>query len=1493
MMSRAHLRLLAPILVGTASIGISFSIAAQAGTNAGGGVDGGVSSGDGGVSATTAADSGGPAAVTDAATVATPTTDASWSMPPPPKKRVDLPPPTAVQLDALGKLKDEANAYQQGAQDYKDAITQIVTLNYEQKKRTILDGLDREIKTETDEQTKARNTAIAKLEKFVAKYSGANASNPETPDAMFRLAALYEERGEADSTPTNQAPGPAGLRLAVQKYKEIILQFPAYNNLASVIYFLGHGLNDLGRELEAQQVWRSLVCNNRYKYSPAPQAGNPSEPADTDPVSPLAGDADANYWSTWRTKYPQPDKLEAAMKAGTADALYNDPYGPDCAAMPQPSLRPDQDPKFVAELWFRIGEYEFSQDDMGGGVIPGNWNDAVWDYNRAAHAYLHALDFKHSSSTIRGVTLYKYAWTLYKQQRYEAAVKAFLRVIAYSDEQEKLTGDTSSDFGNDPYIYVAGSLTEVDFAGPAPDEAFILRSDVLIDDPPHAEEKMKVGIQRVQDPNFVPQNKPYTLKIYEALADEYKANSQHSSAIEVYQLILDKWPLDPFAPDAQNFIAIEYDALAAPLAPGPLRAKYEAAVIDARTKLTAYVGTTPWTDANRENTQAILHAEDLVHAGLLQAAAAHKVNGQRYLNAAIASAQANDKVGYIENLQSALPEFKLEAAAMRGYLAQDENAPDAYQSRYFIAEAQYNAMLVQKDLFVVDSTRFPEPLDGADANGKPQGFEEARQSLILVRDSDEDDKYLRNSAFFIVSISDMRTSIAARKNAIVVHDDTYVPQLDAAKNVVVEVVPQQILDGMTSRDEYTQRVPANIDDANGAPLTVAYQFWPGLEYFVYGDFKDARARLEPFYKQYCGKDKFGYDAWKELIRMANLTGDSNRSTELANAEKAHSCAMTPEQMAEEPTIINPTLIRANYTLAFATLKKAQDAPAGDAKTALWKLAAGQFEAALTADPYDDDAPAGAMDSAYCYKQLADSDDAVRMYKLFIAKYGGDDILNALKNGGPDPRDPKKTIPADDAKYRERLGYLRLANSELSNTYYQFFDYPNAANAYATIAGNARFDEPATQKNPDGSTTPLSDGNAWRQASAQNALILYQLLGDKKHMDSVFGMMKSKLSLTPEHLGDANFREAEYNYLQWDPNQPDSGANQNARYSAQSSLQQYYLANSTTPASAKYALQAAYQVAKMMQTGGDASYHTWFSHTIDAWKFFKNNPSSTSKASDPPYNDYGAEAEFTLADEDIKKSFDYETGHHNYSGQINDVKTQYDKDTKELVNVWKPRMDAVIVYQSKIWLPAAWARTGTLFDSLRQGLDNYAPVYFDAALQNKINTLLAWPPCQGATNCVVLPPIPGLLPQGGSWADGSSAVTAINVAARQVWHTFWDAQMDQLTQTMISNYATSAWFARKANVKNDAVRNGINRLALYSSRDDFKDGAQFPMSKYVGNTNDPFDPNANCVPSAGTTCPTPAKLVYTDGMFLHWRNGMDADPSRKVNGTPTALPAALQ
>src|SRR6185295_15967337 len=224
-----------------------------------------------------------------------------------------LAPPSDAAVKTLEQFQQEATEYEESARDYRATLTVVVRHHYEEQRRRILEALDQEIHEGQRQVKDTREDAIERLEQFVAKYSGSNADPHATPDAMFRLAALYEERARTDQDGNLST----GLQPAMALYRKIIETFPNYEELAGVAYYLGHAYTDSGRLEQGQQAWRSLVCKNRF-----PIVGDPSDPSQI-VVAALPQDHPEQFWTNWYNRNPVPlDQLpeRQANSAGTPRA---------------------------------------------------------------------------------------------------------------------------------------------------------------------------------------------------------------------------------------------------------------------------------------------------------------------------------------------------------------------------------------------------------------------------------------------------------------------------------------------------------------------------------------------------------------------------------------------------------------------------------------------------------------------------------------------------------------------------------------------------------------------------------------------------------------------------------------------------------------------------------------------------------------------------------------------------------------------------------------------------------------------------------------------------------------------------------------------------------------------------------------------------------------------------------------------------------------------
>jgi hypothetical protein len=209
--------------------------------------------------------------------------------------------------------------------------------------------------------------------------------------------------------------------------------------------------------------------------------------------------------------------------------------------------------------------------------------------------------------------------------------------------------------------------------------------------------------------------------------------------------------------------------------------------------------------------------------------------------------------------------------------------------------------------------------------------------------------------------------------------------------------------------------------------------------------------------------------------------------------------------------------------------------------------------------------------------------------------------------------------------------------------------------------------------------------------------------------------------------------------------------------------------------------------------------------------------------------------------------------------VGDVLKDVDKDLGDAEKKWRPPLEHVATqYGSFEWAAAATARIGSLYDSIRSGLDLVVPKYFTP----QQDALLA-----------KLQKIADQLNAAGQGAKADQVQQQIDDTKDQVrskWREQKDKYLEVCNQKMVGKYATAAMIARKYNVKNSAVQAAVARLAFLTDYlgDD-------KMKAYVEQTPDPLDPNS--------------RLVYVSGEFLQWRSGVVAAPP--PNGQPAPLPAA--
>jgi TolA-binding protein len=567
-------------------------------------------------------------------------------------------PPTAEEEAALKELAEDIEIYNKNAEDFKEAIKNIIKREYEKRKKQIEEELSKQIEEEERLEDEARRSAIEYFEAFLVKYP----DNDEfTPDAMFRLSELYYEESyvehlKAYDEYTEQrklfkqnkiAEEPVEPKRDFSKtidiYEKLIERYPAYRNIDGVYYLLGFCLNEMGKFDQALLVWLSYVCANQYAYADVKAKLEAMEAAATAAEEGV----DEEHPSTTLTDVSTAGtKEEEAIFAVKAENTYK-----DCAPLMK-------DSRFFTETWLRVGEYHFDFDYSKLGL------------SNAISAYTKALE--DPTSTFYDLALYKLAWSYWRNGNYTDAIANFIQVIEYSDKKAAETGKSGSELRPEAIQYIALSLWETDWDG---------------DNTPDAVS----GFDRLKDPTIIPQDRPWTPEVYAWLGDVYMDDNANLKAIEVFEETLKRWPNASEAPDIIVKIAKAYQ-----------REKMEKEVIETRARLAEYGKDSTWWNANMDKPElqekALIAAED----ALKQTAIHHHEVAQSLKTTAKTKTNPDEQN---ELYQRAVEEYNLAATAYQKYLEAYPNSPDAYEMHFFLAETYFWSKQYEKSIPVYEEVR--------------------------------------------------------------------------------------------------------------------------------------------------------------------------------------------------------------------------------------------------------------------------------------------------------------------------------------------------------------------------------------------------------------------------------------------------------------------------------------------------------------------------------------------------------------------------------------------------------------------------------------------------------------------------------------------------------------------------------------------------------------------------------------------------------------------
>jgi cellulose synthase operon protein C len=878
----------------------------------------------------------------------------------------ERPPPSKEQVQALADMEKEIARFKQSGDAYKNTVVAIVRREYLRQRRLRSEGYQRQITNEEKLQDESTAKAIALFEKFIRDYP----NDPTyTPDAMFRLGELYFERSSiefqngmlavmAEREKGRELPDPAKtFTPTIEIYKQLIQRFPDYPRIDGVYYLIGYCFGEMNEPEKARIAWLSLVCANKF---------------DAKNLDPVVNEALA---TTAEREKKNPSLTIGGITSKPKAGALVDPYS-DCKPAVQSS-------RFLSETWLRVGEYHFDYD-----VTPEGMDNAISAYKRVL---VDPLDRNYN------LALYKLAWAYYRAFRYPEAIRNFAALVQWSDDEEKRTGKAGSELRAEAVQYLAIAFAYDDW------------NENQVPDP---SEGLPSGLQRVQDPALLPQDKPWTPEIYQALGSVWFDEAKYQLAVDAWNLALKRWPNHPKAPETQNNIARAYT-----------RANQQEEAIQARALLGTYVEGSAWWNANVDHPLEQRQAEQLAEEAVVSAAVYHHQEAQRLRRLGV---QDQDP----ELIQRAQTEYSLAAKGYRAYIQTYPNRPEAYELQYNLADALFWS----------------------------ENYDEAAREYAVVRDSNLDDKYLSESARRVVESLKRLVDVAVEQKQLELRSEPPAPVGEPPKVSPVPM-PALVQRLAQAREIYIARVDEPHDTEH---VRASYAYNNTLLLYQYGYWTHAKDRFRQIFDARCNgplADETGRVAWLSLRNMAVTLGENAEVEKLGAELRDKACTFSPTGApasnvdcrdpanADEPQCLaGADLTNIQYKKAVDVFNEAEKS-SGDQQVKLYEQSATLLLQAVEDEPNHPQAPLALEKAAIALERSNRFDSAARLYQRIIDEVG--------------PLSAKD--PGQQQNYDAILSnaYFRLAFN--AN---RFFDYDRAIENYRILADSERFKKSADPEMPE-------------------------------------------------------------------------------------------------------------------------------------------------------------------------------------------------------------------------------------------------------------------------------------------------------------------------------------------------------------------------------------------------------------------------------------------
>lgn len=315
--------------------------------------------------------------------------------------------------------------------------------------------------------------------------------------------------------------------------------------------------------------------------------------------------------------------------------------------------------RFYEEVWFRIGDNHFDNED---------WEPAIAAFSQVV---------PRKESPYYDKSLYKLAWTYYLvsntvNQKYRTAVDLFIELLDDSYKKRQELGDASgSDIEEEALQYVAICMQDEFWVRPGFSPSLDDESEG--DDDDDGETLDDTWIVNFAKSYFAEIGaRPYEREIYARLGDILFKGSKNLAAVAALERAIELEPLHPDAPKLHEQMIQAYS-----------RERLFDKAAEARDALVArYSEGSEWAKANQSNPKAVKAAEALARTSLYSAAVFYHQQAQKYFE---------------DNRQDlGVQSYKAASEAYEAFLERYPHAKDAYDLRFYLAEAYYYSLRFDK-----------------------------------------------------------------------------------------------------------------------------------------------------------------------------------------------------------------------------------------------------------------------------------------------------------------------------------------------------------------------------------------------------------------------------------------------------------------------------------------------------------------------------------------------------------------------------------------------------------------------------------------------------------------------------------------------------------------------------------------------------------------------------------------------------------------------------